>query len=402
MGAGHFGSRLPPDGEGGMDHEFVLHGRWDTKTFMHDESSDTPLNIRFEATQDIESANLHPQGWTYLGEDESTVFFSTQTGKGLYGKGVPAFIILRQQFDLERHVRFTSSVPLVLHTDPDDGRELNIGDTVVGIFDTPVDIDTYTIQLSRGQRFGIRLRSVPTEVAKMTVDYPGAAHYEVVTIDERDDSRTDEGVAIEYRAPVDGIYTIAVEPTRLQGPSGYTLEVASHFSERLPVRFRRPEDAFGSPVGDLLKFQSDESPISINYPLNVTGGTDDMLGASVFEQGRRGETVAIEELDLTFFGQGLSVDDYVLRSIVLNGLPLVGEKATTRRELETPSGAPVVIEDFEADEGKTKGLRLAYIHEGETGFMAVFYAPTEVFDEWRPVVDYSIGTFAVFGKTVGE
>ena len=56
--------------------------------------------------------------------------------------------------------------------------------------------------------------------------------------------------------------------------------------------------------------------------------------------------------------------------------------------MKTSSGVPVVIEDFEADEGKTKGVRLAYFHEGETGFMVVFYAPTEVFEEWKPMVDY--------------
>ena len=55
-----------------------------------------------------------------------------------------------------------------------------------------------------------------------------------------------------------------------------------------------------------------------------------------------------------------------------------------------------------ADGGQTKGVRLAYIHEGTTGFMAVFYSPAEVFEEWKPVVDYSVGTFAVFGETVGE
>ena len=73
---------------------------------------------------------------------------------------------------------------------------------------------------------------------------------------------------------------------------------------------------------------------------------------------------------------------------------------TARREVKTATGAPVVIEDFEANDGKTKGVRLAYIHEGTTGFMAIFYAPAEVFDEWQPVVDYCISTFSVGGETI--
>ncbi|MDE2822755.1 MAG: hypothetical protein OXK79_04545, partial [Chloroflexota bacterium] len=70
--------------------------------------------------------------------------------------------------------------------------------------------------------------------------------------------------------------------------------------------------------------------------------------------------------------------------------------------IETPSGAPVLIEEFEVDNGGMKGVRLAYIHEGETGFMAIFYAPGEVFDEWRSVVDYCIGTFSVGDFSVAD
>ena len=65
-------------------------------------------------------------------------------------------------------------------------------------------------------------------------------------------------------------------------------------------------------------------------------------------------------------------------------------------------GSPVVIEDFEADDGRTKGGRLAYIHEGTTGLMAVFYSPAEVFDEWKPLIDYSLGTFTVDAETVSD
>ena len=49
-----------------------------------------------------------------------------------------------------------------------------------------------------------------------------------------------------------------------------------------------------------------------------------------------------------------------------------------------------------------KGVRLAYIHEGETGFMAIFYAPGEVFNEWRHVVDYCIGTFSIGDFSVAD
>ena len=86
-------------------------------------------------------------------------------------------------------------------------------------------------------------------------------------------------------------------------------------------------------------------------------------------------TLALEQFDLGFYDEALSIDQYVRRSVLANGLPLRGEKVTARREVTTAAGAPVVVEEFEADDGKTKGVRLAYIHEGATGFMAIFYAP---------------------------
>ncbi len=397
------GSRLPSNDEGSYEHNFTLSGRWDTETFVFDQSEETLVEIDFESSQDVEYAILHPQGWSFFEEFEGTTFLSSRSGSlDPYGYGGPAFIVVKQRFDLERAVTIKSSVPLVRHSDPDDGRELRIGDNIVGAFDTAVDIDRYTINLQRGQRVGLRFRSDPASPAVITVDYPDAPYYEVVSVDTAVEDRDLDGSTVLYRAPIDAEYTIAIRPSRLGLPSGYTLATFRTVSTNMHSRPPRPLNVDRSPVGDLLRYQSRSLPIGINYPLNVTGVDEDLLGATVFEQGRRGETVAIEELDLTFYGQGLPIDRYIRSSIVMNGLPLLSEQVTTRRELTTSSGAPVVIEDFEADEGQTKGVRLAYIHEGTTGFMAVFYAPTEVFDEWKSVVDYSIGTFAIFGETVVE
>ena len=43
-----------------------------------------------------------------------------------------------------------------------------------------------------------------------------------------------------------------------------------------------------------------------------------------------------------------------------------------------------------------------YIHEEKTGFMAVYYAPSQVFEDWKPVVEYSIGTFSIGAFSVAN
>ena len=234
----------------------------------------------------------------------------------------------------------------------------------------------------------------------VTIDHPGALRGGATVEAEAGEATIDFG----YRAPTDGEYTITVRPSPLQSAGGYTLRasIGSLFDPVPILEEHKPDGELESPVGEMLRFEFDHPvpSVQIDYPANITGSGEQVLGADLSEQGRRGETLALEQFDLTFYDEPLSIDQYIRRSVLANGLPIRGEKVTGRREFETASGAPVVVEDFEADDGRTKGARLAYIHDGETGFLAIFYAPAEVFEEWRPVVDYCISTFSVAGVAI--
>ena len=309
--------------------------------------------------------------------------------------------VVKQKFGIERQGVITSSFPMARYEDPDDGRQLQIGDTIMGAIDTPADIDRYTIQLSRAQGIAVQVKSF--EHITVTVDSSESAPYEVVS-----QTLTFSSSEMTYRAPQDAEYTIAVQQTNetFYGPAGYILSVSLRPTI---TRLDGPANTLDSPVGDLLrhKFDHNVPTIQIDYPANITGGDRKVLAAELFEQDRLGRTVTLEKRDLNQHRQQpdevLSVNDYMERAVLSSAFPYKGEKhVTARREVETPSGAPVLIEEFEADNGGMKGVRLAYIHEGETGFMAIFYAPDKVFDEWRPVVDYCIGTFSIGDFSVAD
>ena len=160
-----------------------------------------------------------------------------------------------------------------------------------------------------------------------------------------------------------------------------------------------------SPVGDMLrhKFDHPAPTIRIDYPDNITGGGREVIAAELFEQDRWGRTVTLEKRDMSHHTSQPTVDQYMIGSVLSSTFPYgEGKVVTDSREIVTPSGAPILIEEFEADNGGMKGVRLAYIHEGETGFMAIFYAPGQVFDEWRPVVDYCIGSFSIGDFSVAD
>ena len=401
------GSRKPPDiAEGRLEHKFVLRDRWDMMMFWGRGSN---VKIEFDARWDVEYGLF-----TLLAGERSAFnpfFRSTKDGVTVRDdlffpplfSGIGWLVGVKQQFDLEREVVIKSSVPLLRYHDPDDGRELHIGQPVTGVFDMQADIDRYTIRLKEGERIRVQFDyPIPTRrpTLKVTIDYPNAPSYDVLV-----DEVGPDGIA--YEARQDAEYTIAVQHFGDIWWPGYELTVfpsptASHRTER-------PTNITNSPVGDLLrhKFTDTDHAIQIDYPSNVTDGDRRVIAAELFEQDRWGRTVTLEQRDLSYHRQDpneeLSVGDYMERSVLSRAFPYMDEKVVTSyREIETPSGAPILIEEFEIDNGGMKGVRLAYIHEDETGYMAIFYAPAEVFDKWRTVVDYCIGSFAIGDFSVAD
>ena len=388
------GNRALPDArEGSREVEFVLRDRWDTATFV---SVGSNHSLEFDSYRDVAYGFFDINGDGAF----SPSFRSTQDRLTdrccLTG---PGFVEVRQPFDIERHVTLRSEAPLIRRDDPDDGRPLRVGKTIMGAIDTPGDIDRYTIDLFGGESIALKLSSLDSLM--VTIDHPHAPPYDTASQELYFEE-------IRYRAPITATYTVTLQmsPAEFSHPLGYTLTALD--SSWNPKR-RDDSAVLDSPAGEMFRHEFDhpDPTIQIDYPVNITGGDKKFIATELFEQDRWGRTVTLEKRDLSHHREQpdelLTVADYMERSVLSSNFPYKGDKVVTaRREIETPAGAPVLIEDFEADNGGMKGVRLAYIHEGETGYMAIFYAPGEVFDEWRPVVDYCIGTFSIRDFSVAD
>lgn len=384
------GNRELPDArEGSQEFEFVLRDRWDTATFV---SVGSTHSLEFDSYRDVEYGFFDNHGDGAFRPNFRSAQDRLTDRCCLTG---PGFVEVRQPFDIERHVTLRSEAPLIRRDDPDDGRPLYVGRTIMGAIDTPGDIDRYTIDLFGGESIALKLSVLNSLL--VTIDHPNAPPYDTVSQELYFEE-------IKYRAPVNATYTVTLQksPDEFASPLGYTLTALD--SSWYP----RPRDdsaVLDSPVGDMLRHNFDHRvpTIQIDYPVNITGGDNEVIAAELFEQDRWGRTVTLEKRDMSHHTSQPTVDQYMIGSVLSSTFPYKGEKVVTaRREVATPSGSPVLIEDFEADNGGMKGVRLAYIHEGETGFMAIFYAPGEVFDEWRPVVDYCIGTFSIGDFSVAD
>ena len=400
-GLSPLGSRWSSDSvEESNEHEFTLRGWWDTAILW---SRRSVAGIEFDAAWDVEYGIFDQ----WRGAQFNPPFRSTRQGveerccfDGAW------FVVVKPRFDLDRDVVIRSSVPLARYDDPDDGREVGIARAVTGVIDAPGDIDWYTIQLSRDQGIAVRIGTLFDYDLRVTIDYPGAPSRDVVSESPRYNDN------VSYRAPHGGEYTIAIEHSgkapHNSGIMEYTLEV--YASATAQTRRSEPlASAIESPVGELLqhRFRQRTPTIRIDYPADVAGGDREVYGAALFEQDRWGRTVTLEERDLSEYrrepDEAMSVDDYMERSVLANSFPYKGDKVVTaRRKLETSYSSPALIEEFEMGDAGMKGVRLAYIHQEQTGFMAVFYAPDDIFEEWRPVVDYCIGTFSIGGAAIGR
>ena len=404
-GLSSLGSRLSSaSGEESNEHEFTLRGRRDTAIFWSRRSA---AGIEFDAGWDVEYAIFNE----FMGAEFNPPFRSTLHDvdeRCCFDR--TWFVVVKSRFDLDRDVVMRSSVPLARYDDPDDGREVGIARAVTGAIDAPGDIDWYTIRLSRDQGIAVRLGTLFRNELQVTIDYPGAPPRDVVSESlYPHDVQYDN---VQYRAPHDGEYVIAIEhgdkSIHYSGVMEYTLEVYASPT----AQTRRSESLAStreSPFGEMVqhRFGQGTPTIRMDYPASVAGGDREVYGTALFEQDRWGRTVTLEERDLREYrrepDEVVSVEDYMDRSVLASSFPYKGEKVVTvRRNVETSSGLPVLIEEFEMEDARTKGVRLAYVHHGETGFMAIFYAPEEVFEEWRPVVDYCIGTFSIGGAAIGR
>ena len=216
------------------------------------------------------------------------------------------YVVVRQKFDLQREVVVRSSVPMAPYRDPDDDRKLRVGETVYGVFDTAGDIDSFSFVPAVGQHIGVRFET--NDGMQVTIDYPDAPPYETVSAEGNYEE-------IAFQASVNVVHTITLQPN--WGRDGYTLAV---FEKEASAR-SKPENVIPSPVGDMLRYSFEHSltTIHIDYPLDITGGDHaEVLGAAMFEQGRRGRTIALEEREMTFLRQTsqeeFSLGRYMLRS----------------------------------------------------------------------------------------
>jgi S1-C subfamily serine protease len=211
--------RLPTSG-GQRQHNIVLDNLWEENAFVLYEPEGTLVEIAMTSDNDIYFTLRPPEGDPILEVDDlidGREFGSAETlVDGIH------FVTVGQFDDEPAEIAVESNVDLTLIDDPDDGREIQNGDTVLGCLDYPGDVDHFVVRLQAGDRLRLTTRSMSIDPLFGAAFY-GAVGDEIVSDDDSGGGFFDLDAEFTYEAPLTGTYWIIVLDALNYSMGGYVL-----------------------------------------------------------------------------------------------------------------------------------------------------------------------------------
>ena len=240
--ASGWSERRLPSGAGAFEFDIELVNQWDTRTFVLDPAAGSMHEFWIDGPEDGLLRLFDPFGLilevdeTYTGLESGTVEVQTE---GIHFLQVEMLANGPSAFTVGSTIKMT---PL---NDPDDGRTISVGDTVVGSLDYFSEWDWFLIHLNEGETVRIYADSVGVDTL-IYVDFPGSSSHQVVYDDDSGGGLSGTNSQLVYRAPSNGNYYIAVTGALDDDVGGYFLSVepAQDGSETVNVPASRNEDTF--------------------------------------------------------------------------------------------------------------------------------------------------------------
>ena len=307
--------RLPSSGE---QFEFTFatrddwerHWRGDTSyylRFLVQEPVGTLVKIEFTGHGFHRAASLIDlQGRSVL-DQHMTMGVGEDAGSTTLRSAGPHFLTLRYtpEYDGEREqfgdARLRSNVRLIPLHDPDDGREISVGETVVGNQEAPYDRDWFSMRLQEGETVVISGESLTSSFRfdRMTVDidFPNSRENQKIHVEvDTDGGGVKEASSVVYRAPHTGEYFLDVSAR-----GGYYLSVqeappdaGAAFIPASPT----VEGEVEGPFGPMTIYKSHLGKFSIQVPAGWQFGVDEQHQPFAEYYGAYGP--ASEELHIAF------------------------------------------------------------------------------------------------------
>ena len=385
------GDRRLPSGGVAFEFHVELANFWDSRTFVLDATAGTILQAEIDGPEDGLFRVYDPSGLLLevdgvaTGIESGTVELLVD---GVHFLQVELFAGESASFDL------TSTVGLKPFHDPDDGRTIAVGETVVGNLDFFFDLDWYSIRLEEGETVRISTDSINVDTL-LAVDFPNSRDDQVVSDDDSGGGLSGLNSELVYRAPNTGEYFIVVTDAVGDSFGGYYLSV-----ERAPVGTETVHVPTGSqvverqvvesPFGAMVVFEDPSGYFQVQVPADWAEEKTDSSDGKVFEahdpEGNGGILIYVEE------GVLVSLTEY---ADALESELLEGQKVITREIVQTAQGLPAAILEysFDVDGDVVSGTALIYLSDGGKAIFITYVFPAAQFDAGRELAYYSFDTF---------
>ncbi len=215
------GARSIDTGDRGRRHEVALSNWWDQRAFLLEGRSGTSFDIEVSGDAGAGMAVYDSLGTELVFVDEIGTS-GESASLGIEHDEPHTVVIWHSSETPSSYVVETSSAVAPID-DPDDASLLMIGETAHGSIDYPGDTDHYLVLMDEGESLKLTVTAALIDPF-LTVDFHGAAEYEVIVDDDSGGGLFGVDSQIVYSAPHTGSYFVVIHDLSLQ-VGGYVVSV---------------------------------------------------------------------------------------------------------------------------------------------------------------------------------
>ncbi|MCH8801891.1 MAG: TRAP transporter substrate-binding protein DctP [Chloroflexi bacterium] len=292
-----------------------------------------------------------------------------------------------------------SSSSIASFDDPDDGRKISPGETIMGSLDFPRDIDYFTIQLRKGQTVRIATESLNVDTI-LKIDFHGSRDNQVLFDNDGGGGLFGTDSEIIFEAPETDTYFISVWNDAVNSHGGYFLSVEPAKPGAVPAYLPPSPKFIESPFGTMIIDESPDYGFSIQVPADwievylTEGLTLELSNPD-------GASILIAQEDVSYLRPSTDLlEEYtdLVESVILSISS--GSEIISRRQIETSQGFKASLLEISILNGLFKGNRFVFVDENDVAFNITYSYPSELFDSAKGFIDYSIGSFLLAEKPV--
>ena len=207
---------------GSLRHEVTLEGYWGA--YIVNEPAGSAIEVALRGADDARFRIFDPFGNEFTETETSSFAFVTQSSG-------PHFLIFSQFSD---KTTLTANRRLVRFIDPDQGREIRVGQSLPGNIDFPGDVDYFLLHLEKDEAVEVVTRSALTDTS-LGIMRLGAPTEESIGDDNSGGGLFGLDARLLFQAPYTGEYALVVVDAFGIAPGGYVISVARAQSTNVPA-----------------------------------------------------------------------------------------------------------------------------------------------------------------------